>query len=197
MKARYVRVSSLNQNEARQLAKLHQDEVLFIDKVSGTVPFSKREQASKLLEEISQGNIKYLSVSSIDRLGRGTLNIIETLELLTERGVTLRVDNLGLESLINGKENPTFKLIVSVLANIAEMERTTLRERQLEGIAEAKKRGAYKGREKGTVETKEEVLTRYKEVVRYLRMNKSLRDIASRCKISVGTVQKVKKMIIT
>ena len=197
MKARYVRVSSLNQNEARQLAKLHQDEVLFIDKVSGTVPFSKREQASKLLEEISQGNIKYLSVSSIDRLGRGTLNIIETLELLTERGVTLRVDNLGLESLINGKENPTFKLIVSVLANIAEMERTTLRERQLEGIAEAKKRGVYKGREKGTVETKDEVLTRYKEVVRYLRMNKSLRDIASRCKISVGTVQKVKKMIIT
>lgn len=197
MKARYVRVSSLNQNEARQLAKLHKDEVLFIDKVSGTVPFTKREQASKLLEEINQGHIKYLSVSSIDRLGRGTLNIIETLELLTERGVTLRVDNLGLESLINGKENPTFKLIVSVLANIAEMERTTLRERQLEGIAEAKKRGAYKGREKGTVETKEEVLTRYKEVVRYLRMNKSLRDIASRCKISVGTVQKVKKMIIT
>lgn len=195
MKARYVRVSSLNQNEARQLAKLHQDEVLFIDKVSGTVPFNKREQASKLLEEISQGNIKYLSVSSIDRLGRGTLNIIETLELLTERGVTLRVDNLGLESLINGKENPTFKLIVSVLANIAEMERTTLRERQLEGIAEAKKRGVYKGREKGTVETTDEVLTRYKEVVRYLRMNKSLRDIASRCKISVGTVQKVKKMI--
>lgn len=195
MKARYVRTSSLNQNEARQLAKLHPDEVLFIDKVSGTVPFNKREQASKLIEEINQGHYKFLSVSSIDRLGRGTLNIIETLEFLTERGVTLRVDNLGLESLINGKENPTFKLIVSVLANIAEMERTTLRERQLEGIAEAKKRGVYKGREKGTVETRDEVLTRYKEVVRYLRMNKSLRDIASRCKISVGTVQKVKKII--
>jgi DNA invertase Pin-like site-specific DNA recombinase len=187
----------LNQNEARQLAKQHPDEVLYIDKVSGTIPFIKRDQARKLLEEINNGHIKFLSVSSIDRLGRGTLNIIETLEHLTERGVTLRVDNLGLESLINGKENPTFKLIVSVLANIAEMERTTLRERQLEGIEEAKKRGVYKGRTKGSTDSKEVILDRYKEVVRHLRMNKPLRDIASRCKVSLGTVQKVKKLIPT
>jgi DNA invertase Pin-like site-specific DNA recombinase len=193
-RARYIRTSTLNQNEARQLAKQHPDELLYIDKVSGTIPFNKRDQARKLLEEINNGHIKFLSVSSIDRLGRGTLNIIETLEHLTERGVTLRVDNLGLESLINGKENPTFKLIVSVLANIAEMERTTLRERQLEGIEEAKKRGVYKGRVKGSTDSKEVILDRYKEVVRHLRMNKSLRDIASRCNVSLGTVQKVKML---
>jgi len=193
-RARYIRTSTLNQNEARQLAKKHPDEVLYIDKVSGTIPFNKRDQARKLLEEINNGHIKFLSVSSIDRLGRGTLNIIETLEHLTERGVTLRVDNLGLESLINGKENPTFKLIVSVLANIAEMERTTLRERQLEGIEEAKKRGVYKGRVKGSTDSKEVILDRYKEVVRHLRMNKPLRDIASRCNVSLGTVQKVKML---
>lgn len=193
-RARYIRTSTLNQNEARQLAKQHPDEVLYIDKVSGTIPFNKRDQAGKLLEEINKGHIKFLSVSSIDRLGRGTLNIIETLEYLTERDVTLRVDNLGLESLINGKENPTFKLIVSVLANIAEMERTTLRERQLEGIEEAKKRGIYKGRVKGSTDSKEVILDRYKEVVRHLRMNKPLRDIASRCNVSLGTVQKVKML---
>jgi DNA invertase Pin-like site-specific DNA recombinase len=195
MKARYVRTSTLNQNEARQLAKLHPDEVLFIDKVSGTIAFEKRDQARLLMDQVKEGKITYLSVSSIDRLGRNTIDVLQTIEKLTLAGVTLRVDNLGLESLINGKESPTFKLISSVLANISEMERTTLRERQLEGIAEAKKRGVYKGREKGTVETKEEVLGRYKEVVRYLRMNKSLRDIASRCEISLGTVQKVKRMI--
>lgn len=94
-----------------------------------------------------------------------------------------------------GKENPTFKLIVSVLANISEMERSTLRERQLEGIAEAKKRGVYKGREKGTTETPQEVLNNYKEVVRFLKMNKSLRDTASRCKVALGTVQKVKRLM--
>lgn len=193
-RARYIRTSTLNQNEARQLAKQHPDEVLYIDKVSGTVPFGKREQASKLLEEINQGHIKYLSVSSIDRLGRNTIDVLQNIEHLTTKSVTLRVDNLGLESLINGKENPTFKLIVSVLANIAEMERTTLRERQLEGIEQAKKRGVYKGRVKGSTDSKEVVLDRYKEVVRHLRMNKPLRDIASRCNVSLGTVQKVKML---
>jgi len=124
-----------------------------------------------------------------------TLDVLQTIDSLTKAGVVLKVDNLGLESLVNGKENPTFKLIVSVLANISEMERATIRERQLEGIAEAKKRGVYKGREKGTTETPEQVLNNYKEVVRFIKMKKSLRDTASRCNVSLGTVQKVKKLM--
>jgi DNA invertase Pin-like site-specific DNA recombinase len=196
MKARYIRVSTLKQNEERQLAKQHPDEKIFVDKVSGTIPFSERPQARELLNEIKNGAINYLSVSSIDRLGRSTVNVLQTIEELTNAGVVLKVDNLGLESLVNGKENPTFKLIVSVLANISEMERVTLRERQLEGITEAKKRGAYKGREKGTTDTPEETLSKYKEVVKHLRMNKSLRDVASRCDVSLGTVQKVKRLMV-
>lgn len=194
-KARYIRISTTNQNEARQLAKLHPDEILFIDKVSGTTCFKDRPKAIDLIKAVENGEINLLSVSSIDRLGRNTIDVLQTIQNLHEAGVTLKVDNLGLESLINGKENATFKLIVSVLANIAEMERTTLRERQLEGIAEAKKRGTYKGREKGTTEKPEDVLEKYKDVVRYLKMNKSLRDIAGRCEISLGTVQKVKKIM--
>ena len=139
MKARYIRTSTLNQNEARQLAKQHADEVLFIDKVSGTIPFIDREHAKRLIDEIEVGQIDYLSVSSIDRLGRNTIDVLQTIDKLTKAGVVLKVDNLGLESLVNGKENPTFKLISSVLANISEMERTALRERQLEGIEIAKK----------------------------------------------------------
>ena len=196
MKARYIRTSTLNQNEARQLAKQHADEVLFIDKVSGTIPFIDREHAKRLIDEIEVGQIDYLSVSSIDRLGRNTIDVLQTIDKLTKEGVVLKVDNLGLESLVNGKENPTFKLISSVLANISEMERTTLRERQLEGIEIAKKNGTYKGRVKGTTESKDEFLTKYKEVSRLLRMNKSLRDIASRSGASLATVQKVKKMMV-
>lgn len=195
MKARYIRTSTLNQNESRQLARQHPDEIVFIDKVSGTTPFASREQAQLLMQKIRENQIHYLSVSSIDRLGRNTIDVLQTIDSLNKLGVILRVDNLGLESLIEGKENPTFKLIGSVLANISEMERATLRERQLEGIAEAKKKGVYKGRIKGTTESKEAVLDRYKEVVRYLRMKKSLRDIAGRCQVSLGTVQKVKALV--
>lgn len=195
MKARYIRTSTLNQNETRQLARQHPDEIVFIDRVSGTTPFASREQAQLLMQKILENQIHYLSVSSIDRLGRNTIDVLQTIDSLNKLGVILRVDNLGLESLIDGKENPTLKLIGSVLANISEMERATLRERQLEGIAEAKKKGVYKGRIKGTTESKEAVLDRYKEVVRYLRMKKSLRDIAGRCQVSLGTVQKVKALM--
>jgi len=195
MKARYNRISSTSQNEARQSARQTSDEVVYLDKVSGAIPFSERPQAGQLLKDIADGKIQMVSTSSIDRLGRNTINILQTIETFNQSGINLKVDNLGLESLINGKENPTFKLIVSVLANISELERTALRERQLEGIAEAKKRGTYKGREKGTTIDKVVILQKYKEVVRLLKMKKSLRDVASRCEVSLGTVQKVRKLM--
>lgn len=195
MKARYIRTSTLKQNEERQLVRQHKDEKVYIDKISGAVPFSQRPQAKELLNAIEQGEINYISVSSIDRLGRSTLDVLQTIDVLTKSNVIVKVDNLGLESLVNGKENPTFKLIISVLANISEMERITLRERQLEGIQIAKSRGVYKGREKGTTETTDELLNKYKDVVRFIRMKKPLRDTASRCNVSLGTVQKVKKVM--
>jgi DNA invertase Pin-like site-specific DNA recombinase len=198
MKARYIRTSSLHQNEARQLIRQNKDEQVFIDKISGAVPFDKRPQAKILLDAANKGEIKYISVSSIDRLGSSTLDVLQTLELLTKVNVVVKVDNLGLESLVNGKENPTFKLIVSVLANISEMERTTLRERQLEGIAIAKlQKGVYNGRVKGTTETKEKVLQKYSKVVSYLKrdIKPTFVEIAKLCDCSKNTVQKVKKIM--
>jgi DNA invertase Pin-like site-specific DNA recombinase len=196
MKARYVRVSSIKQNEERQLVRQHQDEKLFLDKISGSIPFEDRPQAKELLSAIQRGEIKYVSVSSIDRLGRSTLNVLQTIDAFTKLGVVLKVDNLGLESLVAGKENPTFKLIVSVLANISEMERSTLRERQLEGIQIAKLKGTYKGREKGTTESKEEILMKYKEVVKLLNKNNyTYIQIAKLSDCSKNTVIKVKKVL--
>lgn len=196
MKARYVRVSSLKQNEERQLVRQHPDEKLYVDKISGAVPFEDRPQARELLSAIQKGEITYISVSSIDRLGRSTLNLLQTIKTLTELGVVLKVDNLGLESLVSGKENPTFKLIVSVLANISEMERTTLRERQLEGIQLAKLRGTYKGRVKGSTDSREEILTKYQTVVHHIqKKSNSYKEIAKLCDCSKNTVIKVKKVL--
>ena len=79
---------------------------------------------------------------------------------------------------------------------IASTERATLRERQLEGIAKAKKNGVYKNRIKDTTESREIVMNSYKEVVCYLKMNKKLRDIAGQCQVPVGMVQKVKALIV-
>jgi DNA invertase Pin-like site-specific DNA recombinase len=195
MKARYNRISTPNQNLERQIAKQNPDEVLFNDIVSGSVAFSEREKGMELINLIESGVIDFISVSSVDRLGRGLNDIINTLSYFSSKGVTLRVDNLGLESITLGKANPTFNLIISVMANVAQMERETLLERQREGIAIAKANGVYNGRVKGSTESDTEVLAKYRDVVKFLKMGKSLRDVKSRCNVSLGTVQKVKQIL--
>lgn len=195
MKARYNRISTANQNIERQLAKQNPDEVLYNDVVSGSIAFAERLRGKELINDIEAGKINYVVVSSIDRLGRNLFDIVNTLEFFNINGVTLRVDNLGLESMVQGKVNPTFNLIISVMANVAQMEKETLLERQKEGIAIAKAKGVYNGRKKGSTESDAEVLSKYKDVAKFLKMGKSLRDVKSRCNVALGTVQKVKLIL--
>ena len=197
MKARYIRVSTLNQKIERQLEKQFPDEKIYVDKISGSIPFSQRSSAKELLNDIGKREIHYISVSSIDRLGRNTLDVLQTIERLHKSNICLKVDNLGLESLVEGKENPTFKLIISVLANISEMERNSILERQREGIQIAKAKGTYKGRLKDTTESKEEFLAKYPTVINYLKRKNppTIVEIAKLTDCSKNTVQKVKKYI--
>lgn len=193
----YLRVSTLNQKIERQLEKQYPDEKIYIDKISGSIPFSQRFSAKELLNEIGKNEIHYISVSSIDRLGRNTLDVLQTIEKLHKSNICLKVDNLGLESLVEGKENPTFKLIISVLANISEMERNSILERQREGIQIAKANGTYKGRLKDTTESTEEFLAKYPTVINYLKRKNppTIVEIAKLTDCSKNTVQKVKKYI--
>ena len=195
MKARYVRVSTGNQNVARQLEKSYPDEKIYVDIISGAVPFAKRPAGEKVIEDIKINKISYLTVSSIDRLGRNLIDILSNIEMMTLYGIVLKVDNLGLESLVNGKPNSAFKLIISVMGNLAEMERTTLLERQAEGIAIAKALGKYTGREIGSVESDESFFKKHNEVIKNLKKGTSIRDVAKICNVSPSTVQKVKNKI--
>lgn len=195
MKARYNRISTASQSLERQLAKQNPDEQIYNDVISGSIPFNKRPKGLELIADIEEGRIKYVAVSSVDRLGRNLQDLINTLKYFEDKGVTVRVDNLGMESIANGKPNATFNLIVTVMANIAQMERETLLERQREGIAIAKANKTYKGRVKGSVESDEEVLAKYKDVVKYLKRGQSLRNTAKLAAVALGTVQKVQKIL--
>lgn len=197
IKARYNRVSTANQKLERQLQKIHPKEKIFNDIISGSIPFSDRPQGKKIVEAIENKKINFISVSSIDRLGRNLGDILKTLEYFNDNKVVLRVDNLGIESFVGGKPNQVFKLIISVLGNVAEMERENIRERQLEGIAIAKSKGKYKGRARGTSMSTKEFLLKHKDVVKTIDNHPklSIRKIAKLCDKSVGTVQQVKSKI--
>lgn len=193
MKARYVRISTPDQKYERQLRN-RANEKLFLDVLSGSIPFDQREQGKLLLEAVRGSEIDYISVNAIDRLGRNLIDILQTLKTFEENGVTVKVDNLGIESMVKGKPNSAFKLIISVLANIAEMERETLLERQREGIAIAKAKGVYKGRLRGSNEPKDVFLSKYPNVQKRLKEGHSMRNTAKLCDVSLGTVQKVKRL---
>tara|TARA_R110002167_G_scaffold243677_1_gene449156 strand:+ start:2571 stop:3170 length:600 start_codon:yes stop_codon:yes gene_type:complete len=195
MKARYIRISTASQNLERQLVKQHPNETLFIDVVSGSIPFHQREQGLNLLKAVEDSKFNFISIHSIDRLGRNLLDILNTLKVFEDCEVTVKVDNLGIESMVNRKPNPAFKLIISVLANISEMERETLLERQQEGIAIAKAKGKYKGRLRGTKMTTNEIINKYPIVVKNLRNGQSMRNTAKLSDVSLGTVQKVNKYL--
>lgn len=196
-KARYNRISSSNQKLERQLVRNHPDEIIFNDIVSGSVAFKDREKGKELIKAVNEGEIDFVSVAAVDRLGRNLYDVLSTLEFFTDNHVVLRVDNLGLESMVDGKPNQVFKLIVSVLGNVAEMERANLRERQMEGIAIAKAKGVYRGRERGSSMSDDEFLEKYKNVVKEVKYHPdlSIRKIAKLTGVSVGTVQNVKKVL--
>jgi DNA invertase Pin-like site-specific DNA recombinase len=192
-KARYIRQSSQTQKNYRQLAIAHPDEKLFIDIVSGSVPFNERPAGKLLFEAVENGEINYVTFHAIDRAGRNTINVLQTLKFFFDMGVVVKIDNLGLESMISGKANPVFNLITTILSELSSLEKTSLLERQAEGIFQARLRGAYKGRVKDTFESDDDVLTKHKKVVKELKINPnlSLRKIGTLTGVSPNTVKKV------
>jgi len=189
---KYIRVSSRDQNVDRQLSDLE----YYIDYCSGSIKFEDRPFGKKIIHEIKKGLIEKIHVHSIDRLGRNTVDILTTIEFFNKNGVILYIENLGISNLLNGKVNEVFNLIISVLANVSEMERRTLLERQQEGIQKAVQKGIYKGRLKGTKESSEKFISKYPHVVKLLKKgNLSLNEIAIITKVSKSTVFKVSRYV--
>ena len=139
MNIAYVRVSTVEQNEARQLEglKKYQIDKWFTEKVSGKD--TNRPELKNMLEFVREGDTVY--VHDFSRLARSTKDLLDIVDQLNRKNVHLVSNKENLDS-----STPTGKLMLTMIAAINEFERTNLLERQREGIAEAKKRGVYKGR---------------------------------------------------
>ena len=191
MKAKYIRVSTLEQNTSRQADF---DGLQFIDRCSGEIPFKERTEAIKLLKDAS---ITEVHVHSIDRLGRNTLDIMQTIQYFTNKGVNVVSEKEGLQTLIDGKENPIAKMMIGILGTLAEFELSRIKERQREGIANAKAKGEYSGRSVGSSETIDMFLNKKstQDILKYLKQNESINRTALLSQTSTGKVKKVKRLI--
>lgn len=150
----YVRVSTIDQNEERQLKALEIYDIdkWFTEKISGKN--TQRPELQRMLEYVREGDTVY--VHDFSRLARSTKDLLQLVEDLQLKGVHL----------VSNKENmdtstATGKLMVTLMAAIAEFERANLLERQREGIAIAKANGKYKGRK--AVEVTEHFMELYSQ----------------------------------
>lgn len=136
----YIRVSSADQNEARQVEALSGVERLFTDKVSGKS--TERPALAEMLDYVRSGDT--VRVASLDRLARNLDDLRRLVTDLTAKGVRVEFIKEGLT--FTGEDSAMSKLLLSVMGAFAEFERSLIRERQTEGIAIAKANGVYKGR---------------------------------------------------
>ena len=136
----YIRVSTLEQNESRQVEALkkYNAEKTFLDKVSGKD--TNRPQLKTMLEFVREGDT--VVVHEFSRLARSTKDLLEIVETLNKKGVHLISNKEKLDT-----STPTGKLMLTMIGAIAEFERQQILERQREGIAIAKKEGKFKGRQ--------------------------------------------------
>lgn len=133
----YARVSSVDQNIARQLEALEVEcDKIFVEKVSAAKT-SNRPQFQEMMRYLREGDI--LQVTSADRLARSTRDLLDIVQGLKERGVQVEfLDNPALNT-----DTPQGEFMLTILAAVAQLERSIIRERQAEGIAIARAAGKY------------------------------------------------------
>lgn len=178
MKIAYVRVSTVEQNEARQIEALKKYGIdkWFTEKVSAKD--TNRPQLQAMLEFAREGDTVY--IHDFSRLARSTSDLLKMVELLQAKGVHLVSNKESIDT-----STPTGKLMLTMLGAIYEFERTNLLERQREGVAIAKTQGKYKGRKEIKID---DFGTQYQ---RYLNRELSKVQLAKELNISRPTLDKL------
>ena len=172
----YIRVSTVDQRSERQLDGIQLDRT-FTDKCSGST--TKRPALEQLKDHVREGDT--IIVHSIDRMARNLEDLLELIKYFSDKGVLIRFVKENMT--FGGAEpDPMQKLMLSIMGSVAEFERSIILERQREGIALAKQRGAYKGR-KPSVD-REKVLELHREGV-------AKAQIAKRLDIGRATVYRI------
>lgn len=173
----YARVSTAGQSLDVQLEALKTCDKVFKEKESGAK--AERPQLALMLDYAREGDT--ITVTKLCRLARNTKHLLEIVEYLDGKGVSLSVLNLGIDT-----QSPTGRLMLTMIGAVANFERELLLERQAEGIALAKQKGRYKGR-KPTARVKQI------QAVELIAGGMSKSQVAKELGISLSSVYRVLK----
>ena len=203
----YARVSSSNdrQDTSRQIEDLKKYAIsqdieivnIFQEHISGAKKIEERHILGKCLEYCKRESVNILLLFELSRLGRSTLQVLRSLDILHESKVSVYIQNLGLYTLQpNGEVNPIASIMVTVLAEMANIERSNIQYRLNSGRANYIAKGGKLGRKTGSTKTDDKKKEEYKEVIALLKKGYSIRNIAKLQSIGISTVQRIKNQFI-
>ena len=200
----YTRVSTSVQDYQRQIDELQQFASsrgwnvlqVFSEKVSGAKKNEERQELQSLMSYISTHNVEKVLVWELSRLGRNTLEVLKTIEEFNTLGISLFIKNYNIETLNeDGKPNVMSQFLVTILAEVASMERASIKERMDSGLKKYMSNGGKVGRKVGYRKNNEKVQEEYSDVIKLLRKGTSIRNVSKLTGHSVNTILKCKKLI--
>lgn len=202
----YARVSSSNgtQDYQRQINDLStyaigdnmSVEAVFAEKISGAKKNQDRQELLKMIDYVNSNNIDKVLVTELSRLGRDTLQVLQTIEILNQNKISLFIQNYNIETLTSEKEiNPMSQFLITILAEVARMERKTIRERVASGYENYRNAGGKVGRKVGYSKSDEAMKEQYMEEMKLLKKGYSLRNVYKITGTSINTLQKIKKLV--
>lgn len=199
----YSRVSSVNDRQStdRQIADLQayasRNELTIVsvysEHISGAKKNEERTVLMECLDYCITNKIDTLLLSELSRLGRSTLQVLKSLDILHSAGVNVYIQNLNLNTLLDNKEvNPLTSIIITVMAEMASIERSNIVYRLQSGRENYLANGGTVGRKKGSVKSMEQKKEEYKDVISNLKKGISVRNVAKITNTGVATVQRIK-----
>lgn len=203
-----ARVSTDKQDYERQLVELREYcsragwQIVheFAAKVSGAKQNEERSEITELVNYVESNHIKRVVCLEVSRLGRNTLESLKVIQILNEHKVSLFIKNYGLETLtLDGNVNPVASLITTILLEIAQMERLTIKERMTSGrnqyIAKCREQGIKMGRPASYRKSEAAYREQYAKELSLLRKGISLRNVSALTGTSVNTLRKLLSII--
>ena len=200
----FARVSQMTQDYQRQVNELTalaqrngwSVEAVFSEKVSGAKKNAERKELTRMIEYVQAHHISKVAVLSLDRLGRDTLEVLKVIEQFNKLGISLYIQNYGIETLTeNGEVNPMSQFLCTLLSEVARWERRTIRERVESGYKNYRANGGKVGRKEGYRKSEADMREQYAEEIRLLRKGISLRNISKITGTSVNTIRKCQSLI--
>ena len=201
----FARVSSTNGtqdyerqiNDLRTLASANNwvVEAIFAEKVSGAKKNIERIELMNMISYINSHNINKVLITELSRLGRDTLQVLQTIEILNQNRVSVFIQNYNIETLTpEGEINPMSQFLITILAEVARMERKTIRERVASGYQNFLNNGGKGGRKMGFTKSDEAMREEYGEEIRLLKRGYSLRNTSKLTGTSINTLRKLTKL---